>query len=100
MAGTGGLLTAEEKEKVQKWIDDKSKHPAACPVCGDERWIIADHLITPEPVSGGRLLYGGPAYPQFMLISVGCGYTRYFNAVISGIVVSEPPSDKQAERGS
>jgi hypothetical protein len=32
--------------------------------------------------TGNSLMLGGVGYPQVMLISIGCGHTLFFNAVM------------------
>ncbi len=43
----------------------------------------------PMPFVGGGLIVGGPTYPQVMIVCTVCGNTKYFNAVIMGVVEKE-----------
>lgn len=100
MAGSDGRLTKEEKDKIKTWLENKTKNPA-CPVCNDPNWVIGDHLVQPMNGASGGLVIGGVTYPQVMIISTNCGYTRYFNAVVMGIARpgSPPPTPlKELER--
>jgi len=50
-------------------------------------------------------MFGGPAYPQAMLMCTICAHTVYFNAVVMGILQSEPakepsPADPPKESSS
>ena len=94
MPDSGGKLTQDEKQKIADWLKERSQGAnPVCPVCGDPHWFIADHLVQPITYSGGGLSIGGPGYPQAMLVSAKCGYTRFLNAVVIGIV----PGGKEPE---
>lgn len=88
MPDSHGKLTAEDQEKVMAWV---ARHPssdqAACPICGGIDWVVADHLVLPVTWNAGQKAQaGGVGYPQVMLISTPCGYTRFVNAVYVGLL--------------
>lgn len=97
---TEGKLSKDEKERIKAWVEAKSK-TAECPVCGNTNWIIGDHIVQPVTNGSGRVLLGGAAYPQVMLVSTECGYTRYFNAILMGLVAMDSkessPEDKEQQ---
>lgn len=86
-----GKLSDAEKQLVKERLDKFTLEPI-CPVCNTSDWLIADHVVLPIPISGSKqLLLGGVSYPQIMVISTPCGYTRFFNAVVLGVVVAAEP---------
>ena len=94
-----GKLLPEERNKAAEWFRTHWTQNYPCPVSGDNKWAIAEHLIMPITSAGaGGLLLGGVGYPQIMIICGGCGFTLYFNAVMIGIVVpAEPPKEVPKE---
>ena len=88
-----GLLTPEDRKKVDAWFA-KYRETARfnCPVCGAADWMLAERLVQPITLGMGMMLeLGGVAgYPQIMLISA-CGYTRFANAVMVGVLESNVP---------
>jgi hypothetical protein len=92
MADKDGKLSQEEKKVVVQWI---ARHQSAtknlCPICNSDKWIIGDHLVQPLTLSGDKgIMLGGVGYPQVLLISDPCGYTRFFNAVLMGVAAAAP----------
>lgn len=97
MPDVDGKLSAEEIQKIMAWLAQYPKAAnAICPMCDSQDWIIGDHLV--QPVTQGRqgTIFGGVAYPQVMLISNPCGFTRLVNAVVMGVVpgITLPPHQK------
>jgi len=84
MPDSEGKLTDYEKQTIHHWMESHWRQPMPCPFCGDSSWVIGDHLVTPITLAGnGDLLMGvGVGYPQVMIISAGCGYTVFLNAVM------------------
>jgi hypothetical protein len=88
-----GRLTKDEKDDLIRKILSLWKAPHNCPVCGDQNWIIGDHLVQPVTLGASRsIMLAGTGYPQVMLISSKCGYTMFLNAVVLGAV---PPEAKE-----
>jgi hypothetical protein len=87
-----GRLTPTEKQSVTSWIHKYSKgRGLICPVCESKIWQIANHLLQPSTLTGGmNLALGGLGYPAVQLVSVPCGYTVTFNAVVLGLAPKEP----------
>jgi hypothetical protein len=65
-----------------------------CPFCGDSTWVIADHIVQPITLGANQnlLLGGNVGYPQIMVISAGCGFTAFLNAVVLKIAPPAEPS--------
>jgi len=89
MPDAGGKLSDREKQEIQTkiqklWIGGAKN----CPICGSNRWVIADHLVEPNVARGwgDSGFITDPAYPMIMLVSEPCGYTIHFNAATLGFV--------------
>lgn len=95
MPGQDGKLTPDEYAKVREWLKRfPESENTACPVCKSQEWLIAEHVVQPITVThGNAFMMGGIGYPQVMLISLPCGYTRFMNSVVMGI---SPPADIQS----
>lgn len=90
-SGTERLLTDDERLRAARWINGKAKAKNdSCLVCGG-RSLIAPSLIN---MPGGVAADGfSPwSYPCVATICVECGFTRYFNAFVMGLLA--PPSDR------
>jgi hypothetical protein len=88
MPDTDGKLTQDEKQRVIQRITSAWHEPRFCPYCGSPQWLVGDHLVQPVTLGANvsMMIGGGIGYPQVMLISAGCGYTVFFNAVVLGIL--------------
>lgn len=100
MPDKDGKLTEEDRQKVIAWL---ARYPGAqdlsCPICGTKEWMIAEHLVQPITIGPQKSLQlGGIGYPQVMLISNPCGYTRFLNAVMVGIITGAPTPPTQEKK--
>lgn len=84
----------EWKSKFVNFIKDKVGQSALCRECGEPKVAISDDIVAPPAFHGGGFVFGGPSYPQVMLVCTHCGNTRYFNAVIAGLVEGQKLDDK------
>jgi hypothetical protein len=94
MPSTFGELDALEREKAERWLQEKWPI-SACPFHGPTVWQIGN-LVQTIPYSGGDFNLGGPTYPLLSVICMTCGYTVFVNAVIAGVVSSSSPSEHQS----
>lgn len=95
MPDVDGKLTPEERAKVEAWLEKQDWfREGKCPICGDDHWAVGDHIV--QPIRFGPMAFGGPSYPQVMLISNKCGYTLYFNAVIMGLLPAAASAEAPA----
>jgi hypothetical protein len=62
----------------EHWVTSKN-----CPICAQNKWIVAGDLVTPVVLKEGGFTLGGPTFPQFMLVCGNCGHTHYFNAIVA-----------------
>lgn len=83
-----GSLTEEQYQKAFKWLEDKfpvENHE--CEICSEKNWLVLDDIVTPTIYSKkGVVMFGGKAIPQFMIMCINCGNTKYINAMVSGII--------------
>jgi hypothetical protein len=87
MPDKDGKLTPEDRQKVIEWMGAHGKGDPRCPICLSEKWMIAEFLVQPMTIGGNHSLQlGGGGLPNIVLISDPCGYTRYLNAVLVGLV--------------
>lgn len=94
-----GELTLAQRQTFERWINGKSPLIGKCPVCGDRKYTILDHLVDLPIYRGGNMIIGGgPNYPNVGLVCTNCGTTQLVNAVISGVVSdgSQPPATAPA----
>lgn len=98
MADSKGKLSELDKKAVWAWFDHHWSIGRSCPISGGNSWTVADHLVAPPVVdAAGKVQSGGGSYPQVMMVCTECGYTRYFNAVLVGVVDpdAEPPGGRR-----
>ena len=85
----GKLSPAEERTVVQ-WLKDSGWTDAnICPISLHAEWSISEHIVFPITYAGGAIRLGGEVVPFVMVRCEDCGYTRFFNAVMMGLL---PPS--------
>lgn len=77
-----------KKKKALEWINEKCPN-LICECCQQKSWILTEDMVMPMPFVGGGLIVGGPTYPQVMIVCTVCGNTKYFNAVVMGVVEKE-----------
>jgi hypothetical protein len=96
-----GKLTEQDKKRVIKYLTERGFHlRSICPVCASQEWFIGDHLVMPPVLTPNvGLSIGGPGYPLAMVISKGCGYTLFINAVILGLMPSPQDEQRAFEEG-
>jgi hypothetical protein len=93
VADDPAALTQEQKDRIVAWLKARGA-PRACAACGHNNWTMANHLVSPplhRVSGGGGFMFGGPAYPQAMVICANCGHTVYFNTVVMGILTDDSP---------
>jgi len=93
-----GKLTREEKTRISEVINTRwAGRSDTCPICGATQWFIADHLVSPVTLGAHHgLQLSGPLYPLVQLVSP-CGYIRFLNAVILGVVSPPTVPDEAAK---
>lgn len=74
------------KEKFVAFINEKVPNSGVCKECSQKTVTVSDDLVVPPVYQNGGVAFGGPAYPQIMLVCTNCGNTRFFNAVVAGVI--------------
>lgn len=84
----------QKQAKALQWLDDKwKKEHRKCEICCGIQWTFAPELVMPLPYVGGNISIGGPAFPHILLTCNTCGNSKFFNAVLMGIVPQGDNSD-------
>ena len=78
-------MKPKEKQKISEWINKKCRN-MKCECCGSKIWNLNEHIIAPVNVQNGSLALGGSMTPQVILTCSNCGNTKYFNAVMIGLL--------------
>lgn len=86
MPDKNGRLSKEDVEKVIKWFKKHWTQPAKCDVCGKFEWTIGKTIIAPMNIVNSEVKITGQLYPQILVLCKHCGNTKYFNAIIMGLV--------------
>lgn len=96
MPDVNGVLTQEERAKVDIWFKKNWATPPKCPMCNSRYFILADHVVMPTVYSQTSAFYipdsvpipssiSSTNYPQIMLMCDKCGFILHFNAVKVGL---------------
>lgn len=84
MTDREGRLTTEEKASLLEQLNSKTRN-VNCEVCGENNWMVADHLVTNVRFGAGSVRMGGAVYPQVALVCSNCSFVRYHMAIPLGI---------------
>lgn len=97
-----GILSNEEKSRVLSALNEIWRGSKACPVSGDNDWVLGDHIVHPPTWHGAAMQLGGATYPHVLLTCRRCGYSLFFNALVLGVVPSETSGEnaKAAKHGT
>jgi ribosomal protein S27AE len=83
----------EQRTAFFEWLREKwPTATQACPICGVIQWTITDVQQLTEFTPGMVRIGGGPVIPIIGVMCGNCGYMRWFNALLSGAVKPQHPS--------
>ena len=85
MPDSSGALTAADNEKIQGWWARHWKAPVICPVCKNNEWSIAGHVVSITRHASDGMIGGTQNYPHIMVLCTTCAHTMFFNAVSIGV---------------
>lgn len=70
------FLTPEERSEFVDFLNDRTPGQAACPICKEQQWEVANLRVTlmPSPTSD-------KGYPLVPVICSNCGFTALFNTL-------------------
>jgi len=79
-------LTAEDQDKIKKWLEQKASSGLRCFVCGSQRWTIASPaaMTVSVDIHTNRVHYM-QGFPLIGLICENCANTLWFNANMMGL---------------
>lgn len=75
----------EKQDKAINWINSKWT-VKTCEVCQHNVWEVSDFIIVSPRFEGGGISLGGQVAPHIMVTCKNCANTKFFNAVMMGIV--------------
>lgn len=79
-------LSEDQLNKALEWIKTNwQKSDKSCEICSSTQWSIPQDVVTPALFVNGQVAMGN-SYPQFMMVCKKCGNTKYFNAILSGVI--------------
>lgn len=85
-------LSDEQQTWLLKRLDEIWRQKT-CPACKHNEWSVSDTVYEVREFHGGMTVIGpGSVVPVIVVTCEYCGYTRFFNAIILGIV--EPAKEK------
>jgi len=83
-----GSLSKEQEDKAIKWLKTKMvASNLSCEVCHTKSWTVLNDIVAPMIFDKGAMKTGAIT-PQFMIMCQNCGNTKYFNAIVSGVIES------------
>jgi predicted nucleic-acid-binding Zn-ribbon protein len=79
----------KQRDQALAWLNQHWGEPRICPFCGSNNWNIGDLVVA--PLAGSQL--EGWVSVFFPVTCLVCAYTRFFDAIVMGIVEGsiEPP---------
>lgn len=86
------FFTPEMRQKALQWITQKAPE-LQCECCHTRQWLMSEELTTPVIFAGGFNI-GGTAYPHLQITCTNCGNTKFFSAVVMGLL---PPKKPEGE---
>lgn len=92
MSDSEKTLSTYQKGLLDDWLDERWTGHSDCPICEKNAWTTSKYIVSPPIFMGKTFEFGGPQYPQIMVICTYCGHTLYFNAMIIGLLASDEES--------
>lgn len=77
----------EKQKKVTTWLENKWPNKV-CDICNSQNWSVVDFISAPSRYEKGLVL-GGKIAPQITVVCNNCGNTKFFNAVVIGLIEPE-----------
>lgn len=90
-------LDKENQLKAIEWLEKKWKNDKKCEVCGESKWTIQEHIVTPIVLQNNSIQLGGVSYPQIMSICNNCTNTKYFNFAMINRIMEKKDGDKDGK---
>ena len=93
-----GKLTADETKKAFSWLKLKLR-VRTCPMCGEEDFGLSESIYA-MPLSGSGAINLSECAPAIAMLCSNCGYMRFFNALMAGVVKQQPPPEGEKDAGA
>lgn len=80
--------TADELARIQTALAERAPKFGSCPLCGTDNWAVAPGLVDLDlrsNLSSGKVIVGGPSYPNLVFICNRCGNTVLMNVFTLGL---------------
>ena len=85
-------LAEEQKEALQKWLNEKWVNPT-CPMCGGSSWNAHDDLYCILSLSeSGSVMWNGGLLPIVIITCKSCACVVFVSTVLSGVWTGEEES--------
>ena len=88
-------LDHAQMNKVIEFFDKKWGEFKQCPVCKQSDWTVFERVYDVREYHEEGMVLGGGAIPFVVTSCTNCGNTRFFNAIIVGVV--KPQGQKEVE---
>ncbi|MEM9299988.1 MAG: hypothetical protein AAGA64_16625 [Bacteroidota bacterium] len=86
-------LNPEQLERAIQWLNQKTVSPLTCESCHHDKWMIGPDIVAPMPLIGNSYNLEEGLIPQFTITCTNCGNTKYYNAIIAGVVKDDENKD-------
>lgn len=101
MPGPDGKLSPAEHMMCVNWINEKAASPNdACAVCGSPDNSVGLDIFQvragPAPRTAGQ---GVPYIPSVITSCNNCGFIRFFNALVLGLIPMPPLPEPELDLG-
>jgi transcription elongation factor Elf1 len=76
-------ISREKQDKIIQALDGRLKGSLTCPLCGAQKWTIADGFVLVALEDDGSVAFhlGGPRLPSAAIICDNCGNTHLINLI-------------------
>lgn len=88
--------TTSQKQRIEKWVEEKWEGSKPCPVCNTNDWNVSGNPAYVSVGSPDGEMFLGDNFPFFVILCKNCGYTFFVNAILADIGF---PSQKEADNG-
>lgn len=75
--------------KALECLNKKWTQPKECECCGMKSWQMSNNVVSPNTANNDSIAIGGLVFPQITVTCVNCGNTKYFNAIVLGIIKTD-----------
>ena len=79
------------KDKMEIYL--KKIKATVCPLCGNNKWSITEHVFQAIEFDQKGIILGGAAYPIVPITCANCGNTYFINAFVADLIDREAPKE-------